>query len=183
VRRRLLFILATIALAVPAAAQARPDTIEVRGGATGFGRVLAIGDFRPERDPTYGAAVAVFGEPASERPRGGASGCTVNWPRLGVRINFANFGGGSACDRDLGRSQTARAYGGQWRTTRGLSVGARLRRLRHVYPRASRHGRSWWLVTGISLFGAGRNRYQVLAATVRGGRVRSFTLQIGAAGE
>jgi hypothetical protein len=102
--------------------------------------------------------------------------------RTGLRITFANFGVGSACDRDLGRSQTARAYGGRWRTKRGLKVGARLRRLRRVYPHASRHGRSWWLVTAVSPFGEG-GRYPVLAATVRGGHVRSFTLRIGAAGE
>ena len=169
-------------LVAPAAAHARPDTIEVRGSDRGFGRVLAIGDFEPQRDPTYGAAVTVFGEPARERSRSGGTACTVNWPTPGLKIVFANFGGGSACDRDLGRSQTARAYGGRWRTKRGLRVGARLRRLRRLYPHASSHGRDWWLVTAISLFGESR-RYPVLAATVRGGRVRSFTLWIGAAGE
>jgi hypothetical protein len=182
VRRRLILTLATMALAAPATAQARPDTIEVRGSATGFGRVLAIGDFKLARDPTYGAAAAVFGEPASERPRYMAKNCIVNWPGPGLRITFANYGVGSACDRDLGRSQSARAYGGQWRTKRGLKVGARLRRLRDLYPRARRHGRSWWLVTAVTLIGQG-GRYPVLAATVRGGRVRSLTLEIGAAGD
>jgi hypothetical protein len=183
VRRRLIFLLAATTLAVPAAAQARPDTIEVRGSATGFGRVLAIGDFKPVRDPTYGAAVSVFGEPGSEDPRPRVKGCIVNWPGSGLRITFANFGVGSACARDLGRSQSARAYGGRWRTKRGLRVGARVRRLHRLYPHARRHGRSWWLVTGISLIGHGGDRYPVLAATVRGGRVRSFTLNIGAAGD
>jgi hypothetical protein len=178
VRRRLIFVLAVTALAAPAAAQARPDTLDARGS----GGVLAVGDFKPQRDPTYGAAVAVFGEPARERPRFGGSVCVVNWPGAGLRINFANFGVGSACDRGRGRSQTARAYGSRWRTRRGLKVGARLRRLRRLYPRASRHGRSWWLVTAVSPFGAG-GRYPVLAAVVRGGHVRSFKLRIGAAGE
>jgi hypothetical protein len=180
--RRVILVLLTMASAFPAAAQARPDTIEVRGSSTGFGRVLAIGDFRPERDPTFGAAVAVFGEPASERSRFMGRGCTVNWPRPGLRIVFANFGTGSACERDLGRSQNARAYGEQWRTKRGLKVGARLRRLRNLYPRARRHGRSWWLVTAVTLIGQ-EGPYPVLAATVRGGRVRSFTVSIGAAGD
>jgi hypothetical protein len=174
--------LTLISLAVPVTAHARPDTIEVRGSARDFGRVLAIGNFKPDRDPTYGAAVTAFGEPASERPRFRAKNCIVNWPGPGVRIVFANYGVGSACDRDLGRSQSARAYGGQWRTKRDLEVGARLRRLRNLYPGARRHGRSWWLVTAFTLIGQG-GRYPVLAATVRGGRVRSFTLQIGAAGD
>jgi hypothetical protein len=174
-------ILTLLALAAPAAAQARPDTIEARGSATGFGRVLAIGDFKPARDPTYGAAVAVFGEPAKERGRAGANSCIVNWP--GLRITFANFGVGSACDRDLGRSQSARAHGGRWRTRRGLKVGARLRRLRRLYPHARRHGRAWWLVSGVSNIGPRPHRYPVLAAVVRGGRVTSFTISIGAAGD
>jgi hypothetical protein len=172
-----------LSLAVPAAACAGSDTISVRGSSKGFGRVLAIGDFKPERDPTYAAAVRAYGEPRSERSRSGGSACIVNWPRVGVRIVFANFGGGSACERDLGRSQSARAYGDQWRTKRGLRVGARLRRMRALYPRASRHGRSWWLTTGVSLFGPGRHRYPVLAATVRDRRIRSFKLWIGAAGD
>jgi hypothetical protein len=182
VRRRLILTVATIALAVPAAAQARPDTIEARGSDRGFGRVLAIGDFKPSRDPTYGAAAAVFGEPASERQRFRGNTCTVNWPGPGLRIVFANFGIGSACDLDLGRSQRARAYGAQWRTKLGLKVGATLRRLRNLYPHARRHRRSWWLATAVSVIGQG-GRYPVLAATVRGGRVRSFTLWIGAAGD
>jgi hypothetical protein len=182
VRRGFVFLAGATAVVVPAAAQARPDTIDVRGSATGFGRVLAIGDFKPPRDPTYGAAVSVFGKPGRERSRIRGNACIVNWPGPGLRINFANFGGGSACDRDLGRSQSARAYGARWRTKRGLTVGARLGRLWRLYPDASRHGRSWWLVTAISLFGEG-GRYPVLAATVHGGRVRSFTLWIGAAGE
>lgn len=175
-------LLTVIALAAPAAAQARPDTIEARGSSKGFGRVLAIGDFKPVRDATYGAAARVFGEPASQRPRFNATACIVNWPGAGLRITFANFGGGSACDRELGRSQTARAYGRRWRTKKGLKVGARLNRMRNLYPGARRHGHSWWLVTAVSLIGRG-GRYPVLAATVRGGRVRSFTLRIGAAGD
>jgi hypothetical protein len=178
VRRRLIFLFGLTALAAPAVAQARPDTIDARGS----GRVLAVGDFKTQRDPTYGGAVTVFGEPARERSRFGGTACVVNWPGAGLRINFVNLGGGSACDRRLGRSQTARAYGSRWRTKRGLKVGARLERLRRLYPHASRHGRSWWLVIAVSPFGAG-GRYPVLAAAVRGGHVRSFKLRIGAAGE
>jgi hypothetical protein len=179
---RSVLTLAALLLAVPAAAGAQENTISVRGSANSFGRVLAIGDFKPERNPRYAAAVRAYGEPGSERSRSGGSACVVNWPTVGVRIVFANFGGGSACDRDLGRSQSARAYGDEWQTRKGLRVGARLRRLQRLYPRARRHGRSWWLVTAVSLIGD-RRRYPVLAATVRGGRVRSFRLWIGAAGD
>ena len=164
-------------------AHAGPRTIEARGNAHGFGRVLAIGDFKPARDPTLGAAIDAYGDPTRRRGGGGGSGCTVSWRSAGVRIVFANFGGADACSRDGGRMQVARASGADWRTAKGLEVGHRLRRLRHLYPGAERHGRSWWLVTGVSLPGAGTPRYAVLAAVVGGGRVRSFTLQAFAAGD
>jgi hypothetical protein len=106
----------------------------------------------------------------------------VSWHGAGLKIGFANFGGGSACDPDGGLAQSARAYGKRWRTARGLGIGDRVGRLRDRYPRATRRGRVWWLLTAVSVIGE-RQRYPVLAATVRGGRVRSFSLFIGAAGD
>jgi hypothetical protein len=180
VARQLVAALA-VSLVATSSAAAAPFTINVRGSADAFGRVLAIGDFKPERDPTVGAALDAFGEPSSQR-RLGNTACKLAWHGHGVKILFANFGGGGACQEDLGRSQTARAYGDRWRTVKGLRVGARLGRLRRVYPSATQHGRSWWLVTAVSPFGE-THRYPVLAATVRGGRVGSFALIIGAAGD
>ena len=170
---------ASLVVAAPAAAA--PFTINVRGSADSFGRVLAIGDFKPARDPTVGAALDAFGEPSSRR-RFGDTACKLAWHGLGVKVLFANFGGGGACQEDLGRAQTARAYGDRWRTVKGLRIGHRLARLRRVYPAATRHGRSWWLSTAVSFIGE-THRYPVLAATVRRGRVGSFSLQIGAAGD
>jgi hypothetical protein len=169
-----------VALAVPAVAEARPFTISAKGSATG--EVRAIGGFQPSVDPTYAAALDVFGEPDSERPRFRGTACRVAWHSDGLKIAFANFGGGSACDPELGRSQSARAYGERWRTVRGLRVGSRLGRLRELYPRASRHARQWWLITAVSVIGD-THRYPVLAANVAGGRVRSFSVSIGAAGD
>jgi len=170
-----------VLLVASSPAAAAPFTINVRGSADSFGRVLAIGAFKPERDPTVGAALDAFGEPSARR-RLGNTGCKLAWHGPGVKILFANFGLGGACEEEVGRSQTARAYGDRWRTTKGLRVGQRLGRLRGLYPSAIRHSRSWWLVTAVSPFGD-THRYPVLAATVRGGIVRSFALQIGAAGD
>jgi hypothetical protein len=176
--------LALTALVLPAAAEARSYGIEARGSAEGFGEVLAIGDFKTSRDPTLGAAIDAYGPPASARPGDGGTGCKVSWPGRGVRITFANFGTGSACDPDLGKAQDARAGGLEaWHTARGLHVGDGLRGLRRRYPGARRHGSSYWLVTGVSLFGPRPQRYPVLAAVVHRGEVRSFKLEIGAAGD
>ena len=170
-----------VLLAAAGPASAAQFTINVRGSADSFGRVLAIGDFKPARDPTLGAAIDAYGEPSFRR-RPSPESCKVGWHALGVKILFVNLGGGGACNPNLGRSQTARAFGDRWRTARGLGVGQRLARMRRLYPSATRHGRSWWLVTAVSLVGD-PHRYPVLAATVRGGTVRSFRLQIGAAGD
>ena len=178
---RQLLAACAVSLVVAAPAAAAPFTINVRGSADSFGRVLAIGDFKPARDPTLGAAVDAFGEPSSQR-RVASWGCKLAWHGPGVKVLFANFGGGGPCEEDLGRSQTARAYGDRWRTAKGLRVGQTLGRLRNLYPSATQHGRSWWLVTAVSFIGE-THRYPVLAATVRSGRVGSFSLQIGAAGD
>jgi hypothetical protein len=172
-----------LALALPAAAEAQSFTIEARGSNTGFGEVRAIGDFKPRTDPTLGAAIDAYGEPGSRRARGRAS-CDVAWPALGVRILFVDLGGGSACDPRYGKAQEARVRGrSEWHTKRGLHIGDGVRRLRRLYPGASRHRSSFWLVTGISLYGPANRRYPVLAAVVRDRKVRSFKLEIGAAGD
>ena len=174
------FLLACAVLLVAAeSALAGEFTINVRGSADSFGRVLAIGDFKPSRDPTLGAAVDAYGVPSFKR-RVSSLGCRVGWNGPGVKVLFASLGAGGACDR--GRAQTARAFGDRWRTAKGLRVGQPLARLRSLYPSATRHGQVWWLVTGLSQIGA-PHRYPVLAAAVRGGTVQSFSLKILAAGD
>ena len=178
---RHLFVACVVLLVAAGPAAAAPFTINVRGSAQSFGTVLAIGDFKPNRDPRLGAAIDAYGDPSFRR-RISTFGCRVGWNALGIKILFANLGGGGACDEDLGRSQTARAFGDRWRTAKGLEVGQRLARLRRLYPSASQHGRAWWLVTAVTRIGETR-RYPVLAATVRDGRVRSFVVEVGAAGD
>jgi hypothetical protein len=163
------------------AALAEPFTIKATGSKRAFGTVHAIGDFRPERAPTLGAANSVFGTPTKVVRTSGAS-CRVLYAGVGLRFAFVNLGGGGPCDPALTKSQVARAYGPRWHTARGLGIGDGLRRLRRLYPAATRHGRSWWIVRGISLFGSG-GPYGVVRATMKNGRVKSFALRIGAAGE
>jgi hypothetical protein len=168
------------ALFCPVAA-AEPFMLEATGSKTGLGEVRAIGDFRPERDPTLGAATGVFGPPTKIVRTSDAS-CRVLYGGLGLRFTFVNLGGGGPCDPELTKSQVARAFDPRWRTGRGLGIGDRLRRLRRLYPGANRHGRSWWIVKGMRVFGSG-GPYPVLRATMKDGRVNSFALSIGAAGE
>ena len=168
-------------LAATSAAQAADYTVRAKGSKTGLGRVTAIGDFKPESDPSPGAAMRVFGFPSSAREESGRSSCPMGWKALSVRILFVNLGSkGSACV--VGKAQTASVFGRRWYTSRGLSIGDSTRRLRRLYPGAVRRGRTYRLVGGKSIYGDGR-RYSVLAAKTRNGRVGAFKLFIGAAGE
>jgi hypothetical protein len=182
VRRALALWVTTAALAAAPAAQGADYTLRARGSSTGAGTVTAIGDFKPQANATVGAAIRVFGTPSSIREESGSSSCPIGWRTLGLRIYFVNLGGGSACDTSLGRAQSASVFGRRWRTSRGLNIGDSTRRLRGLYPRALRRGRTYRLVGAKSPFGSGR-RYSVLAAKTRNGRVGSFKLFIGAAGE
>ena len=164
------------------ASAARSFVIDARGSSSGLGRVLRIGDFRPQRDATVAAARAAFGRPSSRGE--GRLACPISWRAIGVRILFANLGAGdSACAPRLGRAQVAIVRGRRWRTAKGLRVGATPRRLREVYPGADRVGaRSYRIVTARGFAGVDRP-YAVVSARLSEGRVSSFRLFVGAAGE
>ena len=169
------------ALAAAPAADARPFVLEARGSQTGPGVVRAIGEFRPARNPRLRAAIRAYGDTSSSS--GGGEICRVRWADLGVRITFQNFGGVDSCEPSGGRAQKAVVSGdSRWRTDRGLRLGNTVRRLERLYPNARRTPRGFRLVEGILPFGA-PVRYAVLGARVANGRVRAFTLFIGAAGD
>jgi len=175
-------------LAAPAAAQAAPaDTAATAASAftiraAGF-QVYRIGPFRPRRDATIAAAVRAFGEPSSRRSPG-AGACTVRWSALRLKIIFANFGapGYDPCDDGIGLASSFTARFGRFRSWRGLRVGAPVSRVRARHPNASRHGRHYWVKTGVSPYGDGR-RTPVVRAEVAGGRVTALKGYIGAAGD
>ena len=74
--------------------------------------------------------------------------------------------------------------GRRWRTAQGLRIGATPGRLREVYPGADRVGaRSYRIVTGRNVFGSGDEPYAVVSARLSDGRISSFRLFVGAAGE
>jgi hypothetical protein len=163
-------------------ALAEPFQLEAVGSERSLGKVTAIGDFHPGRDPTLQAATTVFGPP-TKIVRTSDVSCRVLYGAIGLRFAFVNLGGGGGCDPVLTKSQVARAFDPRWYTGKGLQIGDRQRKLRRLYPGATRHGRSWWLVRGRNIFGVGQRPYAVLRATMKGRRVNSFALQIGAAGE
>lgn len=167
-------------LAAAPAAPAQSFVIKARGSQTTLGKVRAIGDFKPSRNPRLGAAIRAYGEPSSRR--GGGEICRARWADLGVKIVFVNFGGFDSCKR-RGLAQKAVVSGDRpWRTARGLRLGDTTAKAMNVYPRAKETARGLRLAEGILPFGIQR-RYSVLGARVDSGRVVAFTIFIGAAGD
>jgi hypothetical protein len=172
---------ATVLLVPVATADARSFVLRATGSETSLGSVRAIGDFKPAQNPRLRAAIRAFGQPSGSS--GGGEICRVRWARLGVRIQFQNFGGVDSCEPRHGRAQKAIVSGDRrWRTTKGLRIGDSVARLRRLHPDAKRTRRGFRLVEGILPFGE-PHPYAVLGARVSGGEVRAFTLFVGAAGD
>ena len=134
-----LLVVAVTALAVGAssAAQAKPYTI-----VPGKWTVKRLGPFKTQNTrhyrPTVGRAIRAFGRPSSRFQKQG--GCVVKWKRLGLRIEFWNFGGTppgqTICSDDVGLAQSFNVTERKFRTWRGLRVGMRESRLRRLHPAA-----------------------------------------------
>ncbi len=140
--------------------------------------LVSLGGFRPRRDARRARVDAAFGFPARER-EGGT--CKLRWPDLGLRVDMANFGLGDRCNDGFAQRAVIAGPAGRrrWRTERGLRVGDSLARLRRLYPAASRHGRSWWVVPGRFI----GYRIGIVSAIVSGGRVTALKVWIGGAGD
>ena len=188
-RRRLVTAAALAALTVAASPAEAARPLYVKAGAQG---VVSLGGFHPLRNPTLRAAIRTLGEPTGMRGGDGVA-CTVRWSDIGLVIYFANFGGSDACDPGAGLAQSAiikqSRAAHRWRTDRGLRLGATLTTLRRLYPAAQYHSggyypKSWWLVVGSSPYGQNCPcPNPVLRAKLNHGRVSSFRLWIGSAGD
>jgi hypothetical protein len=173
----------------PSSAQAKSYTI-----VPGKWGVKRLGSFKTTNArhyrPTVGKAIRAFGQPSSRFQKQG--GCIVKWKRLGLRMEFWNFGGTppgqTICSDDVGLAQSFSATGRKVRTWRGLRVGMSESRLLRLHPSAEwfdgdRYSpAAWWLRQQTSPFGDG-SAYAIVAARMRHDRVSKLDGWIGAAGE
>jgi hypothetical protein len=175
--RRLIAVTAlTVGVALFAASEASALTIRA-----GHYTLMKLGQFHPGKDPTLRGATGAFGQPTSAD--GTDTTCKVRWSGPRLRIDFSNFAGLDPCSPQGGRAQEVFIGSSpEWETAKHLEVGQRVKRLRHLYPNATRHGSKWWLKAAVSHLGR-THRYAVLAARTANGRVSGFTGWIGAAGE
>jgi len=168
--------LVSIALLIPAPAPA----LTIRANQS---HVTQLGRFRTSSD--LGHAIHAFGKPSSRHHvTSYKTQCHVAWRKLKLRIEFVNYGGSDACTKHGGQAQSfSIGYEKRWRTSRHLRVGQSVKRLKHRYRHARRHGSEYWLKTGYSPFAGGHN-YAVLAARTHHLRwISGFSGWIGSAGE
>ena len=145
--------------------------------------VTKLGDWDTLHDPGYHSAVRHLGRPSHvSNPQ--SPSCKAKWHKLGLSIQFANFGGGSSCGGSF--AQKARIEGRQarhaWRTTRGLRIGDSAKRLRDLYPRAWKHGSTFWIVYERTDPITG-GPHAIVKAAMKHQRVKKFGLWVGGAGE
>jgi hypothetical protein len=148
--------------------------------------IVTLGGFHPSRGATLRDATRALGDPSGRRGIG-EEVCRVRWSDIGLLISFSNFGGTDSCSPTGGFAQTAVIMGSAarvWRTDRGLRIGSAESAIRRLYPSATRHRDGWWVVTTQLPFGQGCPcPYPALRAKISRGRVSSFRVWIGAAGD
>ena len=183
--RRLALVAALAALLVAAATAAAATTHAIRWAND---QVTSIGSLRTTGTPTIAGAARAFGRPSSRRLEA-REVCVVSWNALGLRASFVNLGGArsgrTTCSSGVGKLQTATIRGRSFRTQRGLKVGDSTARLRELHPGARLRANSWWLATAPAQVGDVEpgERMAIVRANVRAGKVASFVVWIGAAGE
>lgn len=143
--------------------------------------VTYLGGWHVTAHPGYPKAVHALGTPTRvENPH--VPGCAATWSRLGLRIQFESFGGGTSCADGLAQAAVVKGPAGRssWRTQRGLRVGDSFRKLRRLYPNARRKPSARVIVYQRNpLLGDG----SIITAVIRDRRVASFRLWLGGAGD
>jgi hypothetical protein len=131
--------------------------------------------------PEYGKAVYALGTPSHvENPD--VPSCAATWRRLGLRIQFESFSIAESCNDGRAQSAVIKGRRGRisWKTQRGLRVGDSYRKLTRLYPGARREpGARVIVYQEKPVIGDG----SIITAMVRRGKVASFRLWLGGAGE
>lgn len=178
-----------VLVAAPAAEAKSVTIVPGKWGVKRLGSFRTVGNSHYQ--PTVGQAVRALGRPSSRFRKHG--GCIVKWKRLGLRIEFWNFGGTppgkTICSDDVGLAQSfSVTERRKVRTWRGVRIGTSEARMLKRHPGARWFGGdsfsppAWWLRQQTSPFGSGE-RYAIVAARIRHSRVSRFDGWIGAAGE
>ncbi|HKH64033.1 MAG TPA: hypothetical protein VKA35_01065 [Solirubrobacterales bacterium] len=148
------------------------------------GTVTRLGLLRP-LEVTPSQAVAAFGTPTAVSHYPDAA-CTYGWGDLGLKIVFANFGGGNPCG-EAGRIGSFELIGSAaeqagWHTAEGARVGSSSAALSRLYPGAVRSGEEMLLIDAPSPYGFD-GTIDIATAFLADGEAKAYRFYIGAAGE
>ena len=158
-----LLVAAVAALLLVPAAAAKPSYV-IKGD-----RSFAGLGFRTN----LAQARSVLGEPDRRYLR--QYSCYVSWKAHGITIEFFAFDPDDPCTD--GTVLTATMTGPKWYTSNGLAIGSPASLITAKYPKATRHGSSWWLVTRKACEVGGFAPYGSLVARTRNGTVTTFVFQ------
>jgi len=153
---------------------------------TDRGFIKRIGAFRTNGGFEAGllrGAIRVWGAPSRRTSIYSDNDCRIEWQALRLSAMFVNFGGGgTACEADYGRLQTATIKSRRFRTTRGIRVGSRSVAIPRRHPSAEFRGGAWWITSVYLPYGDGSEQ-ATIKAIVANGRVTALKLWVGAGGE
>ncbi len=128
--------------------------------------------WKPTLRGTYAQATAAFGRATSCRLLGGKKSRAA-WPTLGLAMQFIGARG-SVCSTSAGTLvQTLTVDGARWRTSNGLTVGDPVSKLEQLYPTATAHPASYWLVKSDRA-----GNHALFTAVIRDGQVSAFSLAV-----
>ena len=160
-RAAIVIVIIGLALFVPAAS-AKTDYVIVRDE--------SVGGF--PRTGTVREAIQVFGTPTT-RENQQYDECKLSWRAHGVVMQtYYTNGALDPCGPE-GQHKSSTVSDRRWRTSKGLEIGEALSELRKLYPRAQKETPGRWRLTTRPFAGL---PYPGLAASVKNGRVLSFTV-------
>jgi hypothetical protein len=176
--------LATVAVALAALSFGAPAALGARTIKAQPARSWAVtylGGWHVAAHPEYPKAVHALGTPSHVK-NPDIPGCEVTWARLGLRIQFESFGIAHGCEEGKAQSAVVKGHRGRvgWRTQLGLRVGDSFEKLKRLYPNARRKpGARVIVYQEEPAIGDG----SIVTAVLRKGKVASFRLWLGGAGE
>jgi hypothetical protein len=181
------FLLGAVLLPLALASPATAAVIRVADDGT----FVSFGKFKPGADMKMTRAVRTFGIPDEREPVGdGSQACRHRWLDVGLDVLGSNFGGvpagSTTCTGRHAYVQVLTVRGkaarDDWRTDRGLRIGATRARMLALYPRAHSIGRRQWSLLERNT-GIGTGPTPILQARVTKDRVNSISVWAGGAGD
>jgi hypothetical protein len=128
--------------------------------------------WKPPLRGTYAQATAAFGPATSCRLLSGKKS-RASWVPLGLAMQFI-AARGSVCTAPTGTLlQTLTATGAHWKTSSGLAVGDPVSKLELLYPNATAHPGTYWLVKDDRA-----GNHALFTAIVRSAHVVAFSLAV-----